>query len=343
MAEMATIPATMRALVLHAYEVGSYASLTLEERPTPQPRRGEALVRMIASPINPSDLASLQGLYGAPKALPVVPGLEGCGVVVRTGSGYLARRLLGKRVACAAGAGDGGWAEYMVAPAQQCSPLPESVSDEQGAMRIVNPFTAWAHLTIARQASARAIVQTAAASALGRMVIRLARLRGVQVINIVRRDEQVETLRALGAKHILNSEAADFDRQLHDLCSQLGARLAFDAVAGAMTARLLSALPPEGRVVVYGGLAGELISVNPGDLIFNQRRVEGFYLPRWIARQNPLALLAMQLRLYKLGDLTHAAIQLRAPLEDAQRAIATYEANMSAGKVLLMPALSPAR
>src|SRR5271166_5299480 len=213
---------------------------------------------MAASPINPSDLASLQGLYGAKRALPMVPGIEGCGTVVRTGPGLLARRLLGKRVACAAGAGDGAWAEYMVAPALQCSPLPASVSDEQGAMRIVNPYTAWAHLKIARQAGARTIVQTAAASALGQMVNRLAQLRGVQVVNIVRRDAQAETLRALGAKHILNSESSDFDSQLRDLCRQLDVRVAFDAVAGTMTARLLGALPPEARVVVYGGLAGEL-------------------------------------------------------------------------------------
>jgi NADPH:quinone reductase len=336
---MTTIPTTMHALVLHAYETGSFAALTLEERPTPQPRAGEVLVRMAASPINPSDLAALRGLYGEPKALPIVPGIEGCGTVVRAGSGILARRLLGKRVACAAGAGDGAWAEYMVAPALQCSPLPKSVSEEQGAMRIVNPYTAWAHLTIARQAGARAIVQTAAASALGQMVNRLAQQRRVQVINIVRRDAQAETLRALGARYILNSEATDFDSQLRDSCRQLDARLAFDAVAGTMTARLLNALPPEGRVVVYGGLAGEPITIDSGDLIFNQRRVEGFYLARWVTHQSPLALLAMQRRLYQLGDLTYAAIQLRAPLEDAQRAIATYEANMSAGKALLMPGL----
>jgi NADPH:quinone reductase-like Zn-dependent oxidoreductase len=338
---MTTIPATMRALVLHAYDPGSYASLTVEERLTPQPRKGEVLVRMAASPVNPSDLASLQGLYGVKKALPVVPGIEGSGMVVQTGPGYLARRLLGKRVAAAAGAGDGAWAEYMVAPARQCSPLPPRVSDEQGAMRIVNPYTAWAHLTIARQAGARAIVQTAAASALGQMVNRLAGRRGVQVINIVRREAQAETLRRLGATHILNSEAPDFDGQLSDRCRQLNARLAFDAVAGSMTARLLSALPPEGRVVVYGGLAGEAIHVDSGDLIFNQRRVEGFYLARWVAHQSPLALLAMQRRLYRLRDLTHAAIQLRVPLEDVQHAIATYEANMSAGKVLLMPGRLP--
>lgn len=123
-------------------------------------------------------------------------------------------------------------------------------------MRIVNPYTAWAHLTMARQAGARTIVLRASASALGQMVNRLARLRGVQVINIVRRDAQAETLRGLGAGHILNSAATDFDRQLD-------ARLAFDAVAGAMTPRLLNALPPKARVVVYGGLAGEFISVNP--------------------------------------------------------------------------------
>lgn len=339
---MATIPTSMRALVLHTYEVGSYASLTLEERPTPLPHQGEVLVRMAASPINPSDLAALQGLYGVPKALPAVPGVEGCGTVVKTGRGYLARRLLGKRVACAAGAGDGAWAEYMVAPARQCSPLPKSVSDEQGAMRIVNPYTAWAHLQIARQAGARTIVETAAAGALGQMVNRLARLRGMRVINVVRREAQAETLRALGAEHILDSEAEDFDRQLSGLCRRLDVRLAFDAVGGGMTARLLSALPAEARVVVYGGLAGELISLNPGDLIFNQRHVEGFYLARWVARQNPLVLLAMQRRLYQLGDLTHAAIQLRAPLEDVQHALAAYEANMSAGKVLLLPGLSGA-
>jgi NADPH:quinone reductase len=338
--KIATIPTTMRALVLHSYDIGSYASLTLEERSVPQPGQGEVLVRMAASPINPSDLASLQGLYGVKKALPIVPGIEGSGTVVKTGSGFFARRLLGKRVACAAGAGDGAWADYMVAPALQCSPLPDSVNDEQGSMRIVNPYTAWAHVKIAQQAGARAIVQTAAASALGQMINRLARLRGITVINIVRRDAQAETLRSLGAEHILISESPDFDAELRDLCRRQRARLAFDAVSGAMTARLLEAMPPETRVVVYGGLAGELISVNPGELIFNQRRVEGFYLARWISHQNQLALLAMQRQLYRLGDLTHAQIQLRAPLEDAQHAIATYEANMSAGKVLLMPGMS---
>lgn len=337
---MAKIPATMRAVVLHAYDLGSYTSLAVEERPTPQPGRGEVLVRMAASPINPSDLASLQGRYAVQKALPMVPGIEGCGTVVKAGRGYLARRLVGKRVACVAGAGDGTWAEYMVTTARYCSPLPKSIDDEQGAMQIVNPYTAWAHLAIAREAAARTIIVTAAASALGQMVNQLARRRGVQVINIVRREAQAETLRTLGATHILNSESPDFDRQLRDLCAKLDARLAFDAVAGPMTARLLNALPAEARVVIYGALADEPISLDPGNVIFTQRRVDGFYLTGWIAHQRPLSLLSMQRHLYQLGTLTHTAVQLRAPLEDVQQAIATYEAGMSAGKVLLVPGLS---
>lgn len=337
---MNAVPTTMRALVLHAYDVGSYTSLTLEDRPVPQPRRGEVLVRVAAAPINPSDLAFLQGLYGVKKPLPVVPGIEGSGTVIASGGGWMANRLVGKRVACAAGDGDGTWAEYVVAPALQCSPVPKTIDDERGAMRIVNPYTAWAQLTIAHQAHARAVVQTAAASALGRMLVRLSPRFGISVINVVRRDAQVESLRASGAKHVLNSETSDFDQRLGDLCRQLDARVAFDAVAGPMTGRLLAAMPPRSRVVVYGGLAMEPIQINPGDVIFRQQRVEGFYLPHWVARQNPLSLLAMQRQLWRLSDDVSSVIQLRAPLADAQQALATYEANMSAGKVLFVPSLA---
>lgn len=337
---MNLIPSSMRALVLHSYDVGAYASLTVEARPVPRPRRGEVLVRVAAAPINPSDLAFLQGLHGVKKPLPVVPGIEGSGVVVASGGGLIANRLMGKRVACASGDGDGTWAEYVVAPALQCSPLPRHIDDERGSMRIVNPYTAWAQLTIAHQAHARAIVQTAAASALGQMIVRLSSRFDTSVINVVRRDAQIERLRAIGAQHVLNSEATDFDARLANLCRQLNARLAFDAVAGVTTGRLLAAMPPRSRVIVYGGLAMEPIQIIPGDVIFRQQRVEGFYLTHWVARQNPLTLLSMQRQLWRLSDHVGSTIQLRAPLGDAQHAIATYEANMSAGKVLFVPGMA---
>ncbi|HEU4597223.1 MAG TPA: alcohol dehydrogenase catalytic domain-containing protein, partial [Pyrinomonadaceae bacterium] len=175
-AETQTIPATMRALELRDYEDAD--ALALVERPVPRPGEGEALVRIAATPINPSDLMFVRGLYGQKKRLPVVPGFEGSGVVVEAGDGMMGRYLKGKRVACAAPFdGDGTWAEYMLTPAALCIPLDARTELESAASMIVNPFTAWALLARARRLGAKAVVQTAAASALGRMVVRLAAAR----------------------------------------------------------------------------------------------------------------------------------------------------------------------
>ncbi len=172
-----------------------------------RPASGEVLIRVAASPINPSDLRFLSG-SPAGSTGPVVPGLEGSGTVVSAGAGLIPRLLAGRRVAFASAQGVA-WAEYAVAPATRCIPLKEHVSLEQGATLIVNPLTALAFFDIARRGGHTAIVNTAAASALGRMVIRLGRRAGVKVINIVRRREQVELLRELGADVVLdNSDAA---------------------------------------------------------------------------------------------------------------------------------------
>ncbi|MCS7190092.1 MAG: alcohol dehydrogenase catalytic domain-containing protein, partial [Fimbriimonadales bacterium] len=182
------IPETMQAAVLHAYD-GAPESLRVETRPVPKPQQGQVLVKLAAAPINPSDLMFLKGLYGVLKPLPVVPGWEGAGRVVATGDDWLSRRLLGKRVACAApNRHDGTWAEYMLTSATRCIPLIDSVSDEQGAMLIVNPLTAWALVDIARKEGRRAFVQTAAASALGRMILRLSQHFGLEGVHIVRRE-----------------------------------------------------------------------------------------------------------------------------------------------------------
>ena len=113
------VPAQMEALVLGSYGPSPFP-LTVETRPVPAPGNGEVLVRMAASPVNPSDLHFLEGEYAFRRTLPAVPGLEGCGRVVAVGSGLLARRLAGKRVACAPAEHDGTWAQYTVASATQC-------------------------------------------------------------------------------------------------------------------------------------------------------------------------------------------------------------------------------
>lgn len=340
MPETKSIPATMRAVELRSYEEGE-GGLKVVERPVPRPGRGEVLVRMAATPVNPSDLMFVRGMYGQRKRLPVVPGFEGSGVVVESGRGFMARYLRGRRVACAAPFdGDGTWAEYMVAAAAQCIPLRRGVELEHAASMIVNPFTAWALLDLARRAGAGAVVQTAAASALGRMVVRLGRSGGVGVVNVVRRDEQVELLRAEGAEHVLNSGAEDFDERLRELCARLRATVAFEAVAGEMTGRVLRAMPKGGRAVVYGALSHEGCLVDPRSLIFESKRVEGFWLSEWLRGQNALRRILVAGKVQKLlsGELK-TEVRARLPLERAAEGLRQYQRDMTGGKIILVPGL----
>lgn len=331
------IPDAMQAAVLHAYD-GSPDSLRIETRPVPRPQRGQVLVKMTAAPINPSDLMFLKGLYGVRKPLPVVPGWEGAGRVVATGDDWLSRLLLGKRVACGApNQHDGTWAEYMLTASARCVPLIDSIDDEAGAMLIVNPLTAWALMDTARRGGHRAFVQTAAASALGRMLLRLSLHFGVEGIHIVRREEQAELLRSMGARYVLNSEAAGFDEQLRKTCRQLNATIAFEAVSGMTAARVLRALPDGGRLVLYGALSESPLMADPRDLIFQRKRVEGFWLADWLAGRS----LWGQLRLarqvqHALGDLLRSEVAGRYPLQEVHRALQDYQASMTAGKRLLV-------
>lgn len=331
------IPDTMQAAVLHAYD-GAPESLRIEKRPVPRPQRGQVLVKMSAAPINPSDLMFLKGLYGVLKPLPVVPGWEGAGRVVATGDDWLSRLLLGKRVACGApDQHDGTWAEYLLTTSARCVPLSDTIDDESGAMLIVNPLTAWALMDTARRGGHRAFVQTAAASAVGRMLLRLSLHFGVEGIHIVRREEQVELLRTLGARYVFNSEAQDLDEQLRDACHQLNATIAFEAVSGMSAARVLRAMPTGSRLLLYGALSESPLMADPRDLIFQRKRVEGFWLADWLARRS----LWGQLRLTRqvqnaLSDLLRSEVAGRYPLHAVHQALRDYQTSMTAGKRLLV-------
>jgi NADPH:quinone reductase-like Zn-dependent oxidoreductase len=331
----------MQALELHSYD-GWRTGLHLVEKPAPRPARGQVLVKIAASPINPADLAFMSGRYGVRRPLPTVPGWEASGTVVAAGGGLLAQLLLGRRVACAAlDGGDGAWAEYMVTAPYRCLPLRRSVTDQQGAMMLVNPLTAWAMIDLARRGGHRAIAQTAAAGALGRMLFRLGQEFGLQLVNIVRRQEQVELLQALGAEHVLSLHQPDFDERLKELCRQLNVTLALDAIAGEMTGRLLQALPSRAEVMVYGALSNAACQVSPGQLIFKQQRLRGFWLSRWQPRFGLVGRLyaGWQIQPRLAGEL-HTEVQAQLPFTQAIEGLHQYVGGMTQGKVLLIPAAS---
>ena len=332
------VPEAMTAVVLDSFS--GVEALRVEQRPVPKPGKDEVLVKVAASPINPSDLAYLDGNYGFKNQPPVVPGGEGSGTVVAVGPGMAGRYFLGKRVACLSqGNGSGMWAEYVVTSAKGGAlPLHDEVTLEQGAMSMVNPLTACAFLEIAEEGGHQAIVLTAAASSLGQMVNRLARSKGVQVINVVRRDAQVELLKEQGATIVLNSGEANFAQQLHDACHQADAHLAFDAVAGPMTRRLLDALPEHSKVTVYSCLSYEAPQTGPDHLIFEDKTLNGFWLGPWINKMNLIQILMLWRRAQKLiGTELKSKIRAQYPFQQAKQAVQDYLGQMTGGKILLRP------
>lgn len=151
-------------------------------------------------------------------------------------------------------------------------------------MHCVNPLTAIGLLKRAHdEYKARAVIQTAAASQLGRMVVRIARDDGIPLINIVRREEHVKILTELGAENILNSSEEGFAEKLGELAKKLNATVCLEAIGGPITGLIMSKMPPKSIVILYGCLSEQNVSdVNPLMLLGKNQRLEGFMLPDWL-------------------------------------------------------------
>jgi NADPH:quinone reductase-like Zn-dependent oxidoreductase len=338
------IPETMRAAVLDDYRadvLDAIGSLKVIERAIAPLRHGQVLVCVEAAPCNPSDLLLLQGKYGSLKKLPTVPGWEGAGTVVASGGGLLAGWLRGKRVSCVLRDDrDGTWAEYFVAKASDCIVLKRKVTFDQAASLIVNPFTAVGLLETARRGGHGAAIQTAAASQLGRMIIALAADARYPLINIVRRDAQVELLKSLGAEHVLNSSSDGFVNELKTLSKRLRATAAFEAIAGDMTGLLMNAMPRGSAVHLYGALSEEPCGrIDPVEIIFNSKSLHGFYLGNWLRRRGVVGALRTALRVQNLilSGRIETQVQRRLKLDEVIDGLRQYAQNMTDGKILITP------
>lgn len=237
-------------------------TLELAEVPTPAPGPDEVLIRIEATPVNPSDLGVLLGpadpaqarREGRKTIIPLSPsalkaaarrvgrtltvGNEGAGLVVAAGAN--AQALLGRRVAALAG---GMYAQHRLARAAEVLVLPDGVSSADGAAAFVNPLTVLAMIETMRLENHAGLIHTAAASNLGQMLVKVCAEDQVPLVNIVRRQEQADLLRELGARHICDSSAPSFEGDLRVAIAATGATLAFDAIGGGRIAsQILSAI-----------------------------------------------------------------------------------------------------
>jgi NADPH:quinone reductase-like Zn-dependent oxidoreductase len=303
-----------------------------------EPGPGQVRVRMLASPINPSDLMYIRGQYGArPKSLPATPGFEGVGVVETAGRGLLPRLRLGRRVAVL-NAATGTWREQVIARARYVIPIPADLPDEQAAAFFVNPASALVMTAYVLKVPRGAwLLQTAAGSALGRMVLRLGKQAGFRTINVVRRREQAEELLKEGGDAVICTADESIPERVHALTQGQGVPFALDAVGGTTGLEVVKALGPDGRMIVYGTLADEPIPLPSRLLMVGQRSIEGFWLSQWAAKQSiptMLGLIRRLRRLFRTGVVT-SEFGMTFPLDQIKQAVHQAAQPGRKGKTLL--------
>ncbi len=332
----------MKAAVFESFGEPSEV-LSVRDVPEPEPGPGEVRVRMIASPINPSDLLVVRGRYGVLPRLPASPGFEGVGIVDRAGPGLLGKWALGKRVAVINSAG-GNWAEYAVIPARQARPIPSDIPDEQAATFFVNPATVLALVRhVLGVPRGEWLLQSAAGSTLGKMIIKLGRHDGFKTLNVVRRSEAKEELTRLGADAVISSSEGPIEEQIKRITGDEGVRYALDPIGGETGTGVFQSLGSGGRMVLYGTLSGKPIQLDPRHMISGRKVVEGFWLGHWMRdRSIPSSLLLFReiAALIRQGVLA-SDLGPSYPLADIKAAVHRADAVARGGKVLLrLPAPS---
>lgn len=317
---------------LRFHETGKPAEvLGFETMALEAPGEGELLVRMLAAPLNPADINTVQGNYGVKLALPAIPGIEGCGEVIESRADGIEA---GQRVVFLRRAAT--WASHTVVRADDVFVLPGGIDVLQAAMLKVNPATAWCLLhAFVKPEPGEWIVQNAGNSAVGRCVIQLARELGVRTISFVRREELIAELKELGGDLVLLDDEDGRAKALEAM-GGANARLAFNAVGGESALRVMKLLCEGGTHVTFGAMAKKPLTIPNGLIIFRGIHVRGLWVTKWIEH----AAAAEVQQVYRsLAELVLAGklvqkVDTTFPLENFQEALARLDAAGRDGKVL---------
>ena len=306
--------------------------LTVQDVSIPEPGPGQVRIKVSACNINPSDVMFIRGLYGIRPQLPSSAGFEACGTVDTCGEGV--DLPTGMRVIFTA---LGVWQEYVVVEADTLLPTPEGMPDEVACQAFVNPYTAYGMLEEAGLQAGQWLLITAGGSAFGQFVIQLCKQRGINVIATVRRAEQVDSLKALGATEVVNTEEQEWVKQVRTLTDRKGVDYVFDAVAGELGGQAVECLAKGGTMLVFGALSLQPLTLNSGTLIFRDITIKSFWLTTWFPAlsspdkqrisQEVLGMLAQQ------QLKTHVAAKYS--LEEVVKAVEHADSSGRDGKVIL--------
>jgi NADPH:quinone reductase-like Zn-dependent oxidoreductase len=263
----------MRCVVYNAFGVPAEV-LHLAERPVPEPGPGEIRVRMVLSPIHNHDLWTIRGEYGVKPPLPAIGGTEALGTVDKLGEG-VATPALGRRVTASGIAG--AWAEYFIVRAAAAVPVPDAIGDEVACQLVAMPLSAMMALEELGVQPGQWMIQNAATGAVGKTLAMIAKARGVHVVNVVRRRDGVAELAALGIENAVSTDEEGWRKRVKAVTGGAPIVAALDSVGGEESGQLLHMLAEGGQLMTFGAMANQPMIVSPGDLIFKQATIKGFW------------------------------------------------------------------
>ncbi len=323
----------IRAVVYHAN--GKPESVCrVEEVELAAPASREARVRVLFAPINPADINMIEGTYGVRSTFPAIPGIEGVGVVEELGCD-LESLAVGDRVLLPAGAGS--WAEACNVEAARLTVVPSGIAPEQAAMLRVNPATALRMLRdFVTLKPGDWVIQNAANSGVGRAVIQIAKQQGVRLINVVRRPELIDALKAEGADVVL-LDREELRTEVAAVTDGAPIRLALNCVGGESALQLAKTVHEGGTIVTFGAMGKQPLRIPNGLLIFKDLRWVGFWITRWYGEAS------VEMRTEMFGEIFNLSLggQIGTPIEriyplgELEEALERAQQSGRAGKILL--------
>ncbi len=325
----------MKTVLLERYGEPAEVVRCVEVPPPGAPGPGEVLFDVLAFPINPADLWFCRGSYRLKPPLPATPGAECLGRVVAVGAG-VSDLAVGDHVI---NLQRENWTQQRRVPATELVRVPPGIDPLQAAMLRINPPTAAVLLAdFARLAPGDWVVQNTANSSVGRWIVRLAAEKGLRTVNIVRRAESGEALRALGADACI-VDGPDLVDQVAQATGGASVMLGIDALGGTGTGRLAGCLADDATLVTYGSMSGEDPVIPRGELIYRGIHVTGCMLGRRLATRDPAAVRALYAELAAALSDQRIAVPVRAvyPIEEIARAVAHAGEGAREGKILVEP------
>jgi len=308
--------------------------LNVEEVEKPTPGPDEVLIKVLASPINPSDTMFVQNLYGIRPQLPSPAGFEGVGVVAAVGEN--AQVTIGTRVSFT---GIGAWGEYITTNHRTLIPVPDIMPDNVAAQLFVNPFTAVAMVEESGVKPGEWLMITACASALGKMVIQICQMRGIKTIGTVRRDDLNDDLKALGVTEIINTTTEDMAKRTQEITQHKGVKAVLECVGGDTASEAVKCLGRGGVMLIYGLLSLKNPKVDIGLMIFKELTLKGFWLTDWMRRVEPATRMRVGQEVIQLLSTGQVQMPIEASygLDDIKQAVAHADAPGRWGKILIKP------